>query len=102
MSSWNGSSRRSELPEDWKQRVKAVWSRDGGRCRWILPSGSRCPRPGADVDHRYSPHRHDIDDLWLLCREHHDRKTQRESWVGRQKKKLPKRPEEPHPGMRRR
>lgn len=103
--SWETSDRRSELPPDWAQRVKAVWSRDRGRCRWTLPmSGARCPRPGSDVDHRYAPNRHELDDLWLLCREHHDQKTQREARLGRylkQKKQGRRtRPPEAHPGLR--
>lgn len=104
MSGWGTSDRRSELPPDWKQRVNAVWKRDGGRCRWLLPkSGTRCPRKGADVDHRYGPNRHDLDDLWLLCRAHHDAKTAQEAAAGnRRKNKRPKRPEEAHPGLRRR
>jgi hypothetical protein len=97
---WETSNRRAELPPDWKDRVKAVWKRDGGRCRWLLPvSGERCPRKGADVDHRYGPTRHEISDLWLLCRHHHDKKTQREAWAGRTKRKTPKRPQERHPGL---
>ena len=88
-----------DLPPDWKQRVAAVWKRDGGQCRWILPkSGTRCPRKGSDVDHRYGPSRHHLEDLWLLCREHHDRKTGKEAFAGRQRRKAKKRPDEAHPG----
>lgn len=101
MSGWQGSDRRRTLPADWSKRVAAVWKRDEGRCRWILKSGARCPRRGADVDHRYSPHRHEVSDLWLLCRDHHDAKTSKEAWAGRRRKKAPKRAEEPHPGLRR-
>src|SRR5688500_7747632 len=100
---WETSDRRAQLPDDWKARVAAVWKRDGGRCRWLLPkSGKRCPRPGADVDHRYGHHRHDIADRWLLCRVHHDQKTQREAAAGRRTKKRPGRRRkrvEPHPGI---
>lgn len=93
-----GSSGRA-MPPDWKQRVNAVWKRDGGRCRWLLPkSGERCPRKGAEVDHRYGPNRHELADLWLLCKTHHDQKTAREAWAGKARKKAPKRREEQHPG----
>lgn len=102
MSAWQGSDRRATLPSDWAQRVKAVWKRDGGRCRWILPSGARCPRRGAEVDHRHGRFRHEIDDLWLLCKHHHDQKTAREAWAGKRRKKTEMRPEEAHPGLRRR
>lgn len=105
MTSWANSERRSQLPADWPKRVAQVKKRDGGRCRWILPlSGARCPRPGVDVDHRYGPHRHSLDDLWLLCREHHDKKTALEAIRGKRAKRArgrPRRTEEPHPGLRR-
>jgi len=98
---WETSNRSLQLPPDWKARVAAVWKRDGGRCRWLLPkSGKRCPRPGADVDHRYGPHRHEIDDLWLLCRAHHDKKTAKEAVAGRRRRKGGKvRRQERHPGL---
>ena len=88
------------LPSDWKAIVKEVWKRDGGQCRWILPkSGTRCPRPGSDVDHRYGPNRHKLEDLWLLCRTHHDRKTAKEATFGRTRyKKAKKRTPERQPG----
>lgn len=99
---WQGSDRRSELPSNWNALVKQVKERDGGRCRWTLPSGARCPRPGSDVDHRYSPTRHGLADLWLLCRAHHDKKTQGEARFGRRRRKAPGRAPEAHPGLRRR
>jgi 5-methylcytosine-specific restriction endonuclease McrA len=53
------------------------------------------------VDHRYAPNRHEIDDLWLLCEEHHQQKTVREGIAGRRKKKKGSRREpERHPGLR--
>lgn len=96
---WETSDRGSRLPPDWKQRVNAVWKRDGGQCTWRLPSGKRCPRKGADVDHRENDDNHDLSNLRLLCRHHHDKKTARESWAGKQRRKAPKRPPERHPGM---
>lgn len=97
---WASSDRQASLPSNWKQLVAEVWKRDGGQCRWLLPkSGKRCPRKGADVDHRYGPNRHKIDDLWLLCRTHHDAKTAKESYAGRMKRKTKKRPPERHPGL---
>lgn len=44
---------------------------------------------------------HDLSNLQLLCRHHHDKKTQREAWAGRGRRKMKNRPEEPHPGMTR-
>lgn len=102
MSAWLGSDRRATLPSDWSQRVREVWKRDKGQCRWILPSGKRCPRGGAEVDHRYGRMRHNVEDLWLLCKHHHDAKTAKEAWAGKRRRKADKRPEEAHPGLRRR
>lgn len=98
---WEGSDRRSRLPANWAALVKEVWRRDDGRCTWRLPSGIRCPRPGADVDHRNNDDDHRISNLQLLCRAHHDRKTQREARFGRARKGVKKRPEERHPGLAR-
>lgn len=96
---WETSDRRLRLPPDWPERVKKVWARDKGRCTWRLPSGKRCPRRGADVDHRVNNDNHDLSNLQLLCGHHHDKKTQREAYAGRQKRKphRPKRPDR-HPG----
>lgn len=44
---------------------------------------------------------HDLRNLQLLCKTHHDKKTQREAWAGRGRRKMKKRPEEQHPGMTR-
>jgi 5-methylcytosine-specific restriction endonuclease McrA len=94
---WETSDRSARLPADWKQRVNAVWERDQGRCTWRLPSGARCPRKGADVDHRKNDDNHDLSNLQLLCRHHHDRKTQREARFGRTRKRPKMREEERHP-----
>lgn len=84
---WESSDRRSRLPSNWSALVKAVKQRDGGRCTWRLPSGARCPRPGTDVDHRRNDDDHSLANLRLLCRAHHDQKTQREAYAGRRRPK---------------
>lgn len=94
---WEGSDRRARLPADWKQRVNDVWKRDKGQCTWRLPSGKRCPRKGADVDHIRNDDDHALSNLRLLCRHHHDKKTAWESLVGRGRRKGKKRSEERHP-----
>jgi 5-methylcytosine-specific restriction protein A len=97
--SWESSDRRSRLPADWKDRVNAVKQRDEGRCTWKLPrTHQRCPRAGVDVDHVQNDDNHDLSNLRLLCRTHHDQKTQREAWAGKRRRKAPKRAEEAHPG----
>lgn len=97
---WETSDRRERLPADWPKRVARVKERDGNRCTWKLPSGVRCPRVGTDVDHRVPGDNHDLRNLQLLCRHHHDKKTQREAWAGR-KKKAPKKQKraDRHPGL---
>jgi 5-methylcytosine-specific restriction endonuclease McrA len=99
---WDTSDRADRLPPNWKDLVRQVWSRDGGRCTWKLPSGARCPRKGADVDHRNNNDDHSLRNLRLLCRHHHDKKTQREAWAGKMRRKSTKRPPEAPPGAIRR
>jgi len=96
--SWETSDRRERLPGDWKQRVKKVWARAKGQCEWRLDSGARCPRKGADVDHIRNDDNHSMGNLRLLCRHHHDKKTQREARFGKAKKRPAKRREEESPG----
>lgn len=102
MSGWENSDRRSRLPKDWPQRVRDVKKRAGGRCEWHLPvSGKRCPRKGTDVDHKQNDDNHDLRNLQLLCPAHHQRKTVREAWRGKQRRKPRPKPQERHPGLRR-
>lgn len=97
---WESSDRREHLPSDWWKIVARVKDRDGGRCTWRLPSGKRCPRPGTDVDHKRGRDNHDLSNLQLLCRHHHDRKTQGEAAWGRRKKKPSSgKMTEKHPGL---
>lgn len=99
---WETSDRRSRLPSNWGILVREVWKRDGGRCRWTLRSGKRCPRrEGLEVDHRRNNDDHSLSNLWLLCPHHHAKKTAGEAWRGKQKKRPKPRPPEAHPGLRR-
>lgn len=93
---WETSDRKSRLPANWSQLVKEVWRRDKGQCTWRLPSGARCPRRGADVDHIRPGDDHRMSNLRLLCTHHHAKKTAREGVFGRRKK--PGRAPEAHPG----
>lgn len=94
---WDSSDRHDRLPSDWKERVNKVWARDKGVCTWRLPSGKRCPRKGADVDHRRNNDDHSLGNLQLLCRHHHDKKTQWESRQGKARRKGKMRSDERHP-----
>lgn len=104
MSGWNGSDRRSRLPKDWPERVKAVKDRAGGRCQARLPrSGKRCPRPGTECDHIVENDDHRLENLQWLCHEHHEQKTIAHairSKYRRRRARAPKRAEERHPGLR--
>ncbi len=99
MTGWADSDRRSRLPDNWAELVRAVKKRDEGRCKWILSSGKRCPRAGVDVDHRRRGDDHRMSNLALLCEHHHDRKT---AWEAHEAKRTIKasrfRSPEGHPG----
>lgn len=95
------SGRTSPLPANWYSIRKQVLERDGHRCRWILPSGARCPRTATDVDHFKGADNHSLDALRSLCGHHHDKVTAQQGVKGRRrrKKKPPRRPTEQHPGL---
>ncbi len=61
---------------------RAVWERDGGRCRHPLASGGVCGSTvRVEVHHHTSRHRGGpptVENLTTLCRFHHDRETRRE------------------------
>lgn len=102
MSGWAGSDRRGRLPADWPKRREQVKKRAGGRCEKFLPSGKRCPRRGTDCDHKIAGDNHALTNLQWLCEEHHKQKTRAEAAEGyrNMRRRLPKRAEERHPGMR--
>lgn len=97
---WDSSDRRARLPANWNDLVRQVKERDQNRCTWKLPAtGARCPRRGTDVDHRVPGDDHSLRNLQLLCHHHHERKTVREAWAGRQRRRgSTKRAPEAHPG----
>jgi len=99
---WESSDRKAELPPDWDAIRKRVGDRDGWRCQW--PRDDRrsgiCGQPARDCDHREDPHDHRDVALWMLCRWHHNRKTQDESTEGKRKLAAKGRmPIERHPGL---
>lgn len=99
MAGWNDSDRRSRLPENWPDLVREVKLRAKNRCEWRLPSRSRCPRPGTDVDHRIPGDDHSLENLQLLCPVHHGKKSAREGWQAKMARKASgRRPPEAHPG----
>lgn len=99
--SWGARSSRlgGPLPPDWQRIRRLVIARDGGRCVF-------CGAPGTDVDHIYSSTDHRPENLRLLCRHCHMRRTQgqaADSWR-RKGRRRPRRRvfREPprHPGYR--
>lgn len=94
-----GDEKGRELPSNWEsQIVPDIKKRDGGRCRWILPSKRRCPRAGVEVDHIGDPDDHSYRNLRLLCVFHHGKRTARQGIAARAARKAKKfRPGEDHP-----
>lgn len=80
---WSSSNRRASLPKDWPAIRQRVIKRDQGVCQWPLPFGGKCANPANEVDHKKNAHNHGLDNLWLLCTTHHERKTQTEALAGR-------------------
>lgn len=96
---WADSDRKGRLPDDWPLLVALVKRRAKNRCEAKLPSGKRCPRKGTDCDHIIPGDDHRLQDLQLLCKFHHGKKSAAEGNAARAKLKTQGlRPEEPHPG----
>lgn len=100
---WADSDRKDDLPPDWWKIAQRVKERDGHRCKFILPSGKRCPRTEElEVDHMYGRRNHAMWALRTLCKHHHKQVTAQQAIQGRNRRK-PKRERrvEQHPGLRR-
>lgn len=97
--SWEGSDRKSRLPEDWPARVAATRLRCGDRCEWRFPNSGRCRDKMTDCDHIVPGDDHSLENLQGLCADHHARKSSREGHEARAKiRASAKRPAERHPG----
>ncbi len=93
---WDGSQRKSQLPDDWSHRRMAVLRRDGYQCQWRT-DGVRCGRPASDVDHIKRGDDHSHGNLQSLCSWHHDRKSSAEGAAARKPKRSMYLPAEVHP-----
>ncbi|GIJ50016.1 hypothetical protein Val02_69020 [Virgisporangium aliadipatigenens] len=100
MTSWEGSTRRERLPDDWTVRRAHTLVRDGYRCTAVLaPHGKRCDQAATDVDHIRPGDDHDEANLTALCKWHHSRKSAAEGGRAAAAVRAPRhRPPEPHPG----
>jgi hypothetical protein len=101
---WQSSTRRQTLPAGWAALRRQILERDGYRCTWPMPSGTRCPAAATDVDH-IDGHGNDPSNLRSLCGPHHRARssTQGGQASGAQAKRraaLKYRTPEPHPGLR--
>lgn len=76
---WAGSSRRHELPRDWKSRiVPRILARD--------PVCTRCrARPSTEVHHIDDRHDHRDSNLAGVCADCHGHETQRQAAIGRRR-----------------
>jgi len=96
-----GSWRTVARPTDWAARVQQVKLRDRV-CQWV--EHGRICGSGQDLecDHVGDPSDHDLSNLRMLCREHHQRRTNAQKAAGTRAyhaKRRRKRTEEPHPGL---
>lgn len=80
---WASSNRRASLPKNWGEIRGRVIARDKAVCQWPLPFGGTCGNPANEVDHKNKPNDHTLGNLWLLCHDHHARKTQAEAQAAR-------------------
>ena len=83
---WSSSRRRERFNPDWPKVRAFVLRRDGNRCQWPVKDDfgnvRLCGAPANEVDHKRRDGVRDddsLDNLWALCRWHHQRKTEGES-----------------------
>ncbi|BDM70626.1 hypothetical protein HEK616_41130 [Streptomyces nigrescens] len=97
---WEGSTRRSRLPKNWAQICKRIKRRDGYRCTMIYEVGGRCTQAGTDVDHIVPGDDHGDDNLRLLCRWCHARKSGQEGASAAARNRVStQRPSSTHPAL---
>lgn len=97
MSGWEGSTRRSRLPADWRQRRALVLRRDP-ICRLRLVCQGA---PSTEADHRQPGDDHSLDNLQGACLPCHLKKSGAEGGRAPHTRSphQRRRPAEPHPGI---
>ena len=89
-------SSKSTVTPEYRRLRPMVWRRDAGRCQWPLYSGV-CGLQGFETDHivnRANGGSDTMENLRVLCKRHHNRKTADEAAEGRRRR----RQEERHVG----
>jgi 5-methylcytosine-specific restriction endonuclease McrA len=74
---WEGSTRRERLPKDWPKIRRRIIRRDKS-CVWPMSDGTKCSAEGTDVDHIIPGDDHSEENLRLLCKWHHQKKSSSE------------------------
>ncbi len=94
----NGTSNYSA---EYKLNRGLVVERDGGRCQEFLDDNTPCTYPGTECDHiipRSQGGSDSVDNLRMLCRWHHNKKTSVEKNFNRTYVSMWRKPEQ-HPGI---
>lgn len=104
---WSGSDRKARLPRNWPSLVATVRARaatprhPSGQCEYARSTGRRCTAQGSDVDHIERGDDHRLENLQLLCRWHHGKKSSSEgNQAQHDLRATARRPSEQHPGVR--
>lgn len=98
---WHTSTRRRD-PSNWKAIKQLVAERDNHQCQDYMRDGTPCPDQGTECDHIIPLSQggtDNLDNLRMLCKWHHARKTAREGVNARKTGVSEKRPRESHPGI---
>lgn len=95
---WENSNRRSQLPDNWNQLKAYIAERDNHRCQELMRDGTPCQDIGTECDHIEHGNNHSPDNLRMLCKWHHARKSSAEGNAAR-KTYTERRPKESHPGF---
>lgn len=97
------SRRTAPMPKGWERRTRPrILRRDRHKCQWPLAAGGICGEPATDVDHKTPAHlggSDEDDNLWALCRWHHNKKTAAEASAAAHALPPRARPHEEHPGL---
>lgn len=98
---WQNSTRRSRLPENWRDIRITVLNRDQYACQWRMTAGGICGQYTTDVDHITPGDDHRLSNLQALCSWHHARKSAQEGHEAQAAKKKARLDAEAaaHPGM---